>query len=76
MQTESRELVVGCGWGLGRGSGLGQDGDTTEGQGMAGDVTFHDLDRDVGRVWTWHHEDRDVKAWQDEDENREAGNWR
>jgi hypothetical protein len=44
--------VAGCGWGLGRGSGLGQDGDTTEGQGMAGDRTFRDSDRDVTRVGT------------------------
>jgi hypothetical protein len=30
----------------------------------------------VTRVGTWCDEDRDVKAWQDDDEDREAGNQR
>jgi hypothetical protein len=71
---ESRELTAGCGWGLGSRSGLGQDGDVMEGQGMAGDVTFCHSDRDMVRVGTWHNEDRDAKAWQDEDKDREARN--
>jgi hypothetical protein len=45
-----------------------------EGQGMVGDTTFHYLDRDVTRVGTWHDADGDVKAWQGEDEDREARN--
>jgi hypothetical protein len=44
------------------------------GQGVAGDMTFHNLGRDVARAGTWRDEDRDAKAWQDEDEGREAGN--
>jgi hypothetical protein len=34
----------GCGWELGSGNGLGQDGDTVGGQGTAEDATFHDSD--------------------------------
>jgi hypothetical protein len=30
-RVESRELMVGCGWGLGGGSGYGQGGDTMGG---------------------------------------------
>jgi hypothetical protein len=44
----------------------------TVGQGMVGDVTFHDSDRDLTRTRTWPNEDRDTKACQDEDEDREA----
>jgi hypothetical protein len=47
-----------------------------EGQGMAGDVTFHDSDTDVARTGTWCDEDGDAKAWQDGDEDREARNQR
>jgi hypothetical protein len=43
MRAESRELMVGCGWGLRDRSRLGQEGNTMDGQGMAEDVTFHDL---------------------------------
>jgi hypothetical protein len=43
---------------------------------VAGDMTFHDSDRDVARAGTWHDEDRDAKGGQDEDEDREAGNCR
>jgi hypothetical protein len=68
--------MVGYGQGFGSRSRLGRDGDAMEGQGIAGDGTFHDLDRDVARVGTWRDEDRDAKAWQDGDEDREAGNWR
>jgi hypothetical protein len=39
------EHAVGCGWELGRGSRLGQDGDVTEGQDAAEDVTFRNSDR-------------------------------
>jgi hypothetical protein len=34
------------------GRGLGQDGNMTEGQGVAGDMTFHNWDRDVARAGT------------------------
>jgi hypothetical protein len=44
-----------------------------EGQGVLGDATFHDSDRDVTAAGTWHDEDGDAKAWQGEDEDREAG---
>jgi hypothetical protein len=43
---------------------------------MAGDPTFHDSDRDIGGIGTWHNEDRDTKAWQNEDKYRKAGNQR
>jgi hypothetical protein len=76
MWMELRELVVRCGRRLGGGSGLRWDSDAMEGQGMVGDTTFHDLDRDMARVGTWCDEDGDVKAWQDEDKNRQARNWR
>jgi hypothetical protein len=76
MWTESRELAAGYRWGLGSRSRLRQDGNAMEGQGMVGYVTFHDLDRDVTRAGTRHDEDRDVKAWQGKDKDREAGNWR
>jgi hypothetical protein len=72
---ESRKLVVGCGWGLGSGSRLGWDSNVMEWQGMVGDMTFHDADRDVTRAVIEDDEDWDAKAWQDEDEDREAGNW-
>jgi hypothetical protein len=52
------------------------DSDAIEGQGMAQDATFHDLDRDVTRARTWCHEDGDAKAWQGEDEDRKAGSQR
>jgi hypothetical protein len=39
-------------------------------------MTFHDSDRDVARMGTWHDEDGDMKAWQDKDEDREVRNWR
>jgi hypothetical protein len=39
-------------------------------------MTFHDLDRDMARMGTWHDEDGDVKAWHDKDEYREASNQR
>jgi alpha-amylase/alpha-mannosidase (GH57 family) len=68
--------VVGCGRGLGSGGRLGWDGDMMERQGVAGDMTFRHSDRDVARTGTWHDEDGDTKAWQDVDEDREAGNWR
>jgi hypothetical protein len=29
-------------------------------------------DRDMARMGTWHDEDWDGKAWQDEDKDREA----
>jgi hypothetical protein len=45
MGAESRELAAGCRWELGSGSGLGWDGDLMEGQGVAEDVTFRNLDR-------------------------------
>jgi hypothetical protein len=35
----------GGGWELGNGSGLGKDGDATEGQGATEDATFRDPDR-------------------------------
>jgi hypothetical protein len=44
---ESSELTVVCRWGLGSRSRLRQSGDTMEGQGIAGDTTFRDSDRDV-----------------------------
>jgi hypothetical protein len=47
-----------------------------EGQGIMGDITFHNLDRDVARAGIWHDEGRDARAWQGEDEDREARNWR
>jgi hypothetical protein len=47
-----------------------------EGQGVAEDMTFHDLDRDVTRARTWHDEDGDAKAWQGEDEDGKPGSWR
>jgi hypothetical protein len=76
-----------CGWNLGNSwlgygqdfgtrSRLGHDGDATEGQGMAADMTVWDSDSDVARVGTWHDKDRDAEAWQDQDEDREAGNQR
>jgi hypothetical protein len=65
-----------CRWELGSGSRLGQDSNATEGQGIMGDVTFHNLDRDVARAAIRHGEDRDARAWQDEDEDREARNQR
>jgi hypothetical protein len=37
---------------------------------MAGDITFHNSDRDMVRMGTWYDKGRDVKAWQDEDEDR------
>jgi hypothetical protein len=46
-----------------------------EGQGMVGEVTFCDSDRDVTRVGTRHDENSDAKAWQGKDEDRGAGNW-
>jgi hypothetical protein len=46
----------------------------TDGQGIAWDITFCDLDRDVARVGTWHHKGWDMKACQDPDEDREARN--
>jgi hypothetical protein len=75
-RTESRELAAGCGRRLRSGSGLGWDGDGTKGQGVAGDATFRDSDRDATRVGTSPDEDGDVKAWHGEDEGREAGNRR
>jgi hypothetical protein len=39
------------------GSRLRWDGDVTERQGIKGDVTFHDSERDVTRVGTSHDED-------------------
>jgi hypothetical protein len=45
MVAESREVVAGCGWELGSGSGLGWDGDVTEDQGAAEDTTFCDWHR-------------------------------
>jgi hypothetical protein len=47
-----------------------------DGQGMVGDITFHDSDMDMARVGTLHDEDWDAKAWQDEDEDMKAGNRR
>jgi hypothetical protein len=47
-----------------------------EGQGIVGDATSHDLDRDMGRAGSWLDEDGDPKAWQDDDEDREARNQR
>jgi hypothetical protein len=44
------------------------------GQGMAEDVTFYDLDRDIAGIRTCYNEDRDAEAWQDKDEDRDAGN--
>jgi hypothetical protein len=44
-----------------------------EGQGMAGDMTFHDLDRDVARAGTGYDEDSHTNAWQDKDKDR--GGW-
>jgi hypothetical protein len=35
-------------------------------------MTFHDSDRDAARAETRCNEDRDVKAWQDEDEDSGA----
>jgi hypothetical protein len=72
---ESRELIMRCRWGLRSGSRLGQNGNMTEGQGMVGDMTFRDSDRDVTRVGTWHDEDWGTKAWQDEGKDRDAGNY-
>jgi hypothetical protein len=43
---------------------------------MVGEVTCHDTDRDVARAGTWCDEDGNAKAWQDEDEDSEAGNQR
>jgi hypothetical protein len=65
--------MEGCRWGFGSGSGLGGDSNTTEGQPMAVDMTFRNLDRDMTRVGTRHDEDRDAQAWQCRDEDREAG---
>jgi hypothetical protein len=48
MWMKSRELVAGCGWGLGSTSGLGRDGDMMEGQGAMEDATFHDSDCNGG----------------------------
>jgi hypothetical protein len=73
MGAESRELVAGCGRGFGSKSGLGRDGDAMEGQGVVGDATFRDSERDVTREGTRHDEDGDAKAWQGESEDREAG---
>jgi hypothetical protein len=39
------------------------DGNVMEGQGVAEDTTFHNSDRDVTRVRTWHDQDQDTKAW-------------
>jgi hypothetical protein len=72
MRMESRELVAGSRWGLWSRSGLGWDGNTMERQGMAGDIAFHDSDRDVARAGTWRNEDKDLKACQDKDEDWEA----
>jgi hypothetical protein len=55
-------------------SGLRWDSDMMEAQGMAGYRTFYNSGRDVARMGTWHDEDGDTKAWQDEDEYREARN--
>jgi hypothetical protein len=76
MGMVSKELAVGCRPDFGSGSGLGQDSNVPEGQGVAGDATFRDSDRDVARAGTRHDEDRDAKAWQDKDEDTEAGNRR
>jgi hypothetical protein len=76
MGAESRELMVGYRWGFGSSIGLGWDSNMMEGQGMVGDATLHDLDRDVARAGTWYNEDRDVKAWQGDNKDREAQNWR
>jgi hypothetical protein len=46
---ESRELMAWCEWGLGSGSRLGRDGNMTGEQGVVGDTTFRDSDRDVAR---------------------------
>jgi hypothetical protein len=67
---------VGYGWDFRSRSRLGWDSDMAEGQGIAGDITFHDSDRYVARVGTWHDEDRDVKAWQDNDEDQDTRNQR
>jgi hypothetical protein len=76
MPMEYRELMVGYGHGLWSGSGLGWNSDAMEGQGGAGNATFCDWDRDVARAGTWCDEDGYTKAWQDEDEDREARNRR
>jgi hypothetical protein len=39
---------VGCGRGLGGGSGLGREGDMMDGQGMAWDATFRDSGQGCG----------------------------
>jgi hypothetical protein len=41
-----------------------------------GDITFNNLDRDINRAGTWYDNDRDAKACQDKDDDREAGNLR
>jgi hypothetical protein len=40
MRAESRDVMAGCGPGLGGGCGLGCGGHTIEGQGVVGDPTF------------------------------------
>jgi hypothetical protein len=37
---------------------------------MVEDATFHDSDRDMAGMGTWHNKDRDAKAWQDGDQDR------
>jgi alpha-amylase/alpha-mannosidase (GH57 family) len=46
------------------------------GYSILGEATFHNSDRGVAGISTWHDEVRDVKAWQDEDGDRIARNWR
>jgi hypothetical protein len=43
------------------------------GQGVVGDATCRDLDRDVAGMGTWRDEDGDAKAWHDGDEDRGPG---
>jgi hypothetical protein len=37
-------------------------------------MTFYNLDRDMARVGTQYNEDRNMRAWQNEDKDREARN--
>jgi hypothetical protein len=67
-------------WGLDRdsGGGAGSDRMVTQQRGKTeSEMGLFTIQTGVvTSAGTWHDEDGDAKAWQDEDEYRNAGNWR